>query len=127
MVKLQKLVKDGAIEVMTSRVEIYLPSTINREGIVKKQTEKEFREGTFKTISLFSSLFGGATYDAAIGAWIMQNGRLVTEKVNIVYSFCRPIDLKQHFKQILKEAGRIKSELGQEAVTIVVNGQAMFV
>jgi hypothetical protein len=127
MVNLQELVKSDVIEIMTNRIEIYVPSTINSEGITKKQTEKEFQKETLKTIGLFSSLFGGATYDAANGAWIMQNGNLVTEKVNIVYSFCGPISLKQHFKQILKEANRIKTDLGQEAVTVVVNGQAMFV
>ena len=127
MVKLQELMKSDVVEVMTNRVEIYVPSTINGGGITKKQTEKDFQKETLKTIGLFSSLFGGATYDDAVGAWIMQNGKLVTERVNIVYSFCKPIALKQHFKQILKEANRIKAELGQEAVTVVVNGQAMFV
>ena len=127
MVKLQDLVKDTAVEVMTNRVEIYVPSTINLEGTTKNQTEKEFQKETLKTISLFSSLFGGATYDTATGAWIMQNGKMVTERINIVYSFCRPTVLKQHFQRILTEANRIKADLGQEAVTVVVNGEAMFV
>ena len=126
MVKLQDLMKKDA-EVMTNRVEIYVPSTINCNGKTKQQTEQRHQKETFKTINLFSSLFGGATYDAAVGAWIMQNGKLVTERVHIVYSFCKPITLKQNFNQILQEAKRIKAELGQEAVTVVVNGQAMFV
>ena len=37
MVKLQELMKSDVVEVMSNRVEIYVPSTINSGGITKKQ------------------------------------------------------------------------------------------
>ena len=126
MIKLHELEKGNAANVMTERVEIYVPSTKNKREVILL-TEQEHQDETFKTITLFSSLFGGATYETVVGAWTMQNGELVKERINIVYSFSKTDILKQHFMQVLEEAKRIKIKLGQEAVMVVVNCQAILV
>jgi len=130
MVELQKLVRN---EVMTERVEIYVPSTRNDTETLTGRcyfvtlTDQEHEEETLKTTGLFTSLFGGATYGPVFGAWLMQSGEIVREKIHIVYSFCTTHALKKHFKRVISEAERIKAALKQDAVTVVVNRQAILV
>ena len=52
---------------------------------------------------------------------------LVLEDVTIVYSFCTSEQAAESFAAVYAICERIKSEMGQEAVTLEYNGQVKFV
>ena len=56
-----------------------------------------------------------------------SNGELVTEKVKIVYSFCKSENLNNHIEDIIELANKVKKEMCQEAVTVEINGQVAFI
>ncbi len=74
-----------------------------------------------------SIFFGGATASDAIGGWVDKNGKLVTEKVTIIYSYCTTDKLKEYFEAVLLMCKEIKESMKQEAITLEVNGQVKFI
>jgi hypothetical protein len=103
------------------KVAIYVPSTKN----VVEQTSNE--QQVLRTITELSKMFGGATATEAIGGWICSNGQIITERVTIVYSFCKSNDLANNIDDVISICERIKSEMSQEAVTLEINGQVKFI
>jgi len=79
------------------------------------------------TIKQMSLLFGGATSYKCTGGWIADNGDIVTERVNIVYSFCDKKSLQDNLSKVINICQQIKKDMAQEAVTLEVNGKATFV
>ena len=106
---------------LDSKVAIYVPSTNNavescdNTGMVKR------------VLSKLSDMFGGATATDAIGGWNSIEHGLITERVTIVYSFCKSEDFANHFDEVLELCESIKSEMSQEAVTLEYNGQVKFI
>lgn len=103
------------------KVAIYVPSTTN----VNEPADNRLQ--VLNVIKRLSTLFGGATASDAVGGWVSEQGETVIENVKIVYSFCSSDQLKDHFSDILSICEQIKSEMGQEAVTLEINGQCKFV
>lgn len=116
MKKIQKFKFD-----LDCKVAIYVPSTIN----VNETTNNE-RQVNDVLVKL-STLFGGATATDVLGGWVCSNGELVTEKVKIVYSFCKSENLNNHIEDIIELANKVKKEMCQEAVTVEINGQVAFI
>lgn len=106
---------------LNCKVAVYVPSTTN----VSKECDNS--KQTLQVIRELSVLFGGATSTPAVGGWVCENGEVVTEHVNIVYSFCTSEQLREHFDAVLQICERIKLEMSQEAVTLEVNGQVKFI
>lgn len=106
---------------LDSKVAIYVPSTNNavescdNTGMVKR------------VLSELSELFGGATATDAIGGWVSTEHGLITERVTIVYSFCKSEQFAANIDRILDLCETIKSEMNQEAVTLEYNGQVKFI
>lgn len=106
---------------LDSKVAIYVPSTTNvNESCDNSAMVK-------RVLAKLSDLFGGATATDAIGGWNSLECGLVTERVTIVYSFCKSEDFANHFDEVLGICEAIKEEMSQEAVTLEYNGLVKFI
>ena len=106
---------------MDNKVSIYVPSTVN----VNQRTNN--KKQVIDTIKKMCLLFGGATSYKCAGGWIADNGDIVTEQVNIVYSFCDKHSLHNNLAKVINICQQIKKDMAQEAVTLEVNGKATFI
>ena len=106
---------------MDNKVSIYVPSTVN----VKQRINNE--KQVLSIIKQMSLLFGGATSHKCTGGWIGDNGEIVTEQVNIVYSFCDRKSLQNNLSNVINICQQIKKDMQQEAVTLEINGKATFI
>ena len=106
---------------LNSKVAIYVPSTINVDETCENKKQVD------RVLTKLSLLFGGATATDAIGGWVCQSGKLVTEKIVIVYSYCKEAELIEKIDAVLDICKRIKIEMAQEAVTLEINGQVAFI
>ena len=106
---------------LSHKFSIYVPSTID----TNKETDNTKKVN--ETLSFLSSLFGGATKTDAFGAWVSEAAGLVTEKVSLCYSYCSLIDKYKHIKKVKEFARNLKNEMGQEAVSLEIDGKLLFV
>ena len=106
---------------MENKVSIYVPSTVNVNQRINNNKQVM---GIVKQMSL---LFGGATSYKCVGGWISDSGDIVTEKVNIVYSFCDKKSLQNNLSKVINICQQIKKDMKQEAVTLEVNGKVTFI
>jgi len=106
---------------MDNKVSVYVPSTVN----VNKRIDN--KKQVMAIIKQMSLLFGGATSYECVGGWVADNGDIVTEQVNIVYSFCDKKSLNNNLANVINICQQIKKEMKQEAVTLEVNGKATFI
>lgn len=106
---------------LDSKIAIYVPSTVNVNESCNNSAMVR------RVLSKLSELFGGATATPAIGGWMSSEAGLVTEKITIVYSFCKAEQFGEHFDEVLGLCEAIKREMSQEAVTLEYNGQIKFV
>jgi len=101
-------------------VKIYVPSTYN---VDQKIDNYKFVEGIESGLS---NLFGGSTTIEANGAYLSNNGFLVTEKINIVYAFCENLD-NEKIDSVLTLCEWLKKEMKQECISLEVNNELYFV
>lgn len=80
-----------------------------------------------RTLRQLSEMFGGATTTPAVGGWVSASGALVVEHVDIVYSFCTSEQLTEKIDDIIKICQDLKKDMGQEAITLEVNGGVKFI
>ena len=106
---------------LDSKVAIYVPSTNNATEVTDNSAMVS------RALSELSDLFGGATATDAIGGWMSTEHGLITERVTIVYAFCKSEVFGDNIERILDLCNAIKSEMGQEAVTLEYNGQVKFI
>jgi len=106
---------------LDSKVSIYVPSTLNVSEHIDNTAKVR------EVITKLSNLFGGATATEAVGGWVTEDGQTIIEHVTIVYSFCTTEQLQEHFDAVYGICEDIKESMGQEAVTLEINGQVKFV
>src|SRR5690554_1087223 len=106
---------------MDNKVSIYVPSTVNINRSINNNKQ------VLSIIKQMSLPFGGATSYKCTGGWIANNGDIVTEQVNIVYSFCDKKSLKDNLSKVINICQQIKKDMQQEAVTLEINGKATFI
>ena len=106
---------------LDSKVAIYVPTTIDAV------TKCDNSEMVKRVLTTLSNLFGGATATDAVGGWVSSEHGLITERVTIVYSFCKSEVFADNIDAILELCEAIKSEMSQEAVTLEYNGQVKFI
>ena len=106
---------------MDNKVSIYVPSTVN---INQRINNKKQVVSIIKQMSL---LFGGATLYKCTGGWVTDTGDIVTERINIVYSFCDKKSLQNNLSNVINICQQIKKDMKQEAVTLEINGKATFI
>ncbi len=104
-----------AYRVLRHKVEIYVPiNNPEQEGVMKELMVR------------FSETFGGATMNPVLGGWVMEDGTLVTDKIGIVYSYVESVTFPMR-KRLRKWAMMVAAELKEEAVTLVIDGGAVFI
>ena len=106
---------------MDNKVSVYVPSTVNVNKRVNNSKQ------VLSVIKQMSLLFGGATSYKCTGGWVADSGEIVTEQVNIVYSFCDKQSLHNNLAKVINICQQIKKDMAQEAVTLEVNGKATFI
>lgn len=101
---------------LSAKVAIYVPGTCG----VDTATDTSFMVD--RVAAALSTMFGGATAQAANGFWCSDVAGLVKENTTIVYAFCTPAALEQHVGDVVTIAQDIKRELQQEAVSLEIGG-----
>lgn len=96
---------------LNCKLSVYVPSTNDVYNTVDNT------EITKEVLRRFASLFGGATVENKNGAWISNNGELVCESVNVVYSYCTREQYNKYFADVVKIAKDICIYMNQECVT----------
>jgi len=99
---------------LTARYAVYVPGTTNTN---QPLPTKERKEWTLATIRRMSYVFGGATAQEGLGGWIAENGELVIENVNIVFSYAT--NKSPEYETAVRDiAAWLAQSLCQEAVTV---------
>ena len=106
---------------MDNKVSIYVPSTVNVNQRINNKKQ------VMDTIKQMSLLFGGATSYKCTGGWIADNGEIVTEQVNIVYSFCGKQSLHNNLTNVINICQKKKKDMKQKDVTLEINNKAIFI
>lgn len=109
---------------LDSKVAVYVPSTNNVSEADAAGLQSKFVD---VLMAEFSRMFGGATTTAAMGGWMAESGQIVTENVQIVYSFCTGAAFEQNAAAVVGLAKRICKEMKQEAVTLEYNNRVAFI
>lgn len=103
--------------VLSASVKLYVPSTVNINETADNSAEVRAAE------EAFSGWFGGATAYRALGVWKSPVAGLVHEAITIVESFCNTADLEANISAVVSYARSMKERLGQEAVSLEVQGK----
>jgi len=108
---------------LDKKVAVYIPSTVN--GNQPAPAAKIARWVREAKIAL-ASLFGGFTAYNGEGGWYSPEHGLIEEKVTIVQAFTDEAGLERvgKLRELAKE---MASDMGQEAVSLEVNGTLNFV
>ena len=112
---------------LKNNVKIYVPSTTNinlfgRSFSVYKNNNKKVKELQVE----FSRMFGGCTTYQANGSFIMDNGKLVNEKIMIIQSFINELNDTQ-IEQLKLICERLRIEFNQQTISLEINNELMFV
>lgn len=104
---------------MEHKVALVIPTTVNVDIPLSESTIQEIVN---RSLRFLANLAGGATAYPATGAWVAESGKLVTEKVYIVYSFFSDLTIDDLMK-IRSFVVNLKQELGQESFAVEINGK----
>ena len=108
------------MDFLNNKISIYVPSTI--EGNIP--IIKQYRASVAKLLCRF---FGGATDIVTEGYYLANNGELIKERINIVYSFCSDEQLKNNLPKVIKICEYLKKEMQQECISLEVNNKLTFI
>ena len=99
---------------LNHKVEMYVPmNNPEQEAVLKDVFQRFCKE------------FGGATVNPVLGGWIDDKGKLVTDKIGIVYSYASILMFGE--KHMLKKlAVEVRETLKEDAITLVMDGEAEF-
>jgi hypothetical protein len=106
---------------LNRKVVIYVPSKIG-------QTPHPDKQAHWKRVALerFADMFGGATAQAAEGAW-KSGDELVIEPVVIVYAFTDADGEARHRSAVFALAHEIAQAMQQDCVSVEIDGGLDFV
>lgn len=108
---------------LNHKVTIYVPSTMDGN----RPARREQRRQTKRVLQEFSTIFGGATKTAAVGAWISETKGMITEKQNLVYSYTDCNTLNSNMDKIRAIAERLRNEMRQECISLEVDSELQFI
>ena len=108
---------------LSCSVSVYVPST---KDVNVKLSEAQHKEYVDMVLEALSKLFGGATAYDAKGSWVSQQG-LVLEDIKVCKSYCTSEQLKSGVDKVISLCMELKSELGQEAISLEINNKLYFI
>jgi len=115
--KLSKLTR------LEKSVAIMVPSTVNAVADGKaKQTEWVDR-----LMAEFARMFGGVTVYTVQGGWWSDQHGLIREGLQTVQSMATADSLDRNLDRVIELAESLKADMGQEAVSLIVNGELYLV
>jgi len=116
--KLSKLTRLG------NSVSVFVPSLIHateNDGGAKQ------KEWTDRLMVEQAKMFGGVSVYTVEGGWWSGTHGLIREGVKVVQSMASDADLDAHIKTVIGLAERMKADMSQEAVSVMVNGEMYLV
>ena len=108
---------------LSHKVELYVPS-VGQDGIKLDRAAIEY--AIMSVADKLTELFGGATTTPAFGYFKHMDGKVTTEGVNIVFAYAQELT-DVAIEAVIKTAETLKKQLNQEAVMIVLDGEAYFI
>lgn len=105
---------------LNNRISIMIPS-IEKTGVMIDDTKREKYINT--TSKMLCKLFGGSTSYKCNGRWILQNGKMQVENIDVVYSAYDIIDNSKENK-ILKLITKLKKDLNQETIAVDITSNS---
>ena len=102
-------------EIFSSKISFFVPST---GEFGRDITDLEFTRRSAEIADHFTSLFGGSTIVNATGNGKDTTGKIVNEKIKIVYSFMSVKSLLDHYDSIIRLAKRSADKWYQETVVL---------
>jgi hypothetical protein len=109
-----------AIDRLTHRVSVYVPSTNDINRAVDASVKVN------DTLAKLSSLFGGSTAYNVHGAWVSDKAGLVIEDVTICQSYASALP-DDKLEAVYDIAAQLKADMGQEAVAVEIDRNMYFV
>ena len=106
---------------LKSKITVYVPATMD----INKEIDNT--EYVNKTATLLSECFGGATSTDALGYWVSDTAGLVKEHTTMVFAYAAEEDLKNNLDRVLDFCENLKSEMGQDAIALELNGEMFFI
>ena len=102
---------------LSCSVKIYVPSTVE----VDKPSDTTHYIN--KTLAFLSNEFGGATATEALGAWTSNEGKLIKEKIILVFAFATGEQLSQSIERVYDFCLSLKHDLTQSSIALEVNNE----
>lgn len=106
---------------LSSRMTIYIPSTININQEIDNTKHVE------EAAAMLADFFGGATSTDAAGYWLSNSAGLVREKSTMIFAYCSEADLEKHIDHVVEYCEKLKAELKQDAIALELNGKMYFI
>lgn len=106
---------------LASKLTIYVPATNNINTAADNTAQVE------KTAALLAGLFGGSTSTPAVGYWLSDAAGLVRENTTVVFAYAHEKDLEANIEKVIDYCESLKSEMGQEAIALELNGEMYFI
>ena len=111
--------------ILDAKIKLYIPS-IQKDG---SKIEDRY-SAVLEALYMMNELFGGSTVHEAEGAYTLDNGVLMKEKVTIIESWSDKQHLfsnMYHSGGMLAFAQSLCKRLNQESILVEADGKAMFV
>ena len=108
---------------LSCKFAVYVPTTVNVDQVDNDTAEHVRRH----VMECLAEWFGGATSTPAVGAWVLESGKVVYENVNIVYAYCTSEQAVAMFENVVGLCEYVKNTMSQDAVTLEYNGQVKFI
>ena len=102
--------------------EIYVPSECIC-GELLPEIERE--EALDEIKSTLSKWFNGATTDKVEGDWLLPNGRLAKEPVDVVVSFATEKDYQEYREEFIEFVSDLANRLTQDGVLCRIDGKGL--
>lgn len=113
--------KFSEMESLTTKIAIYVPSTLDIDKPVDNAEQVE------KTACFLSDLFGGCTACDVSGYWITDNKKLIKEKPVVVYAYTTEAKAQEAETKIIEYVQEMKKEMQQECISVEYNNRLYFV
>jgi len=107
---------------LSHKISLYVPTRDRNNKPVDKKVINNMLDLTAKT---FSEVNGGATSTQALGYWKTLEGKLIKEKVTIVFSYCENLEIA--IEKAIEIGEKLKIMSNQEAISLEVNNEIYFI
>lgn len=113
--------KFSEMDSLSTKVAIYVPSTVNIDVAIDNSDMVE------KTAIFLSDLFGGCTACDVSGYWITQEKQLVRENPVVVYAYTTEEKAREAEEKIIDFVQQMKKEMRQECISVEYCNRLYFV